>query len=234
MSRCLLDCFPVEILHTIFSYILAHEILLSFSNISPYLDAILLAYSDYRWDFTSILKDDFDLVCQRIRPDQVTSLVLTDGDDTPGQSKLFLSRFQMEQFTRLRSLTMLDVQRDSLETIYLSFNKLDGLCSISLNISSTTDPFCTDYYLYLDDPMSRLNRLPLELIPISRLRHLKITSRIADDFENIFKTGLNLQSLDIYLNHFPSNVESYAQLTHLTRFVLQMDSEYICMFSTSI
>ncbi|CAF1117819.1 unnamed protein product [Rotaria sordida] len=88
----------------------AHEILFTFSYISDYVNEVLLSYLDYRLDFKSIQKSDFDLVCHRIRPDQVVSLTISDDIDTPGQSELFLSHFQIEQFTRLQSFTLIQIE----------------------------------------------------------------------------------------------------------------------------
>lgn len=235
MSQCLLDWFPVEILHTIFSYLLAHEILLSFSNVTPHLDAILLSYSDYRCDFTSILKHYFDLVCHRIRPDQVTSLALSDEEHTPGQSKLFLSRFRMEQFARLRSLKFVDVQNDSLEIIFRSLNKLNGLRMLSVDISPNRDDLSTiDYSLFPFWWTSYKDSITCKPIPISRLQHLKIGHRILDDFEYIFKSGSNLQSLHVDVVNTRFDIDAYEPLTKITRFVLEMNCKYTSIFSTSI
>ncbi|CAF5026359.1 unnamed protein product, partial [Rotaria socialis] len=55
----------------------------SFSGVSPFIDAALITYSDYRIDFTSILKSHFDFIYRHIQPDQVVCLKLSDEDDTP-------------------------------------------------------------------------------------------------------------------------------------------------------
>lgn len=96
---CFFDLLPVELLHSIFIYFSAQDILYSFLNASDRLNAILPAYPSYRLNLKSITKVDFDLICSHIKPDPVLSLTLSDADDTPGESELFFSHFHIEQFT---------------------------------------------------------------------------------------------------------------------------------------
>ncbi|CAF4618956.1 unnamed protein product [Rotaria socialis] len=125
MDRCLLDILPVEIFDIIFEYFWAHEILASFHNVSPYLDAVLYSYSSYQVNFASILKPHFDHVCHTLRPNQIISLILSDDADTPRQSQIFLSHFQIKSFTRIRSLTLDRVERKSLLIILSHINKMN-------------------------------------------------------------------------------------------------------------
>ncbi|CAF1516287.1 unnamed protein product, partial [Adineta steineri] len=80
---CLFDRLPAELLHYLFTFFGKHEILLSFSDISDHVNAVLLADAAYQLDFRSIQKDYFDLIYNRIRPEQVISLILSDESDTP-------------------------------------------------------------------------------------------------------------------------------------------------------
>ncbi len=52
-------------------------------------------YAAYRMDFKSIRRADFNFVCRRIRPEQVISLILSDDNDTLGQTELFLVSFSI-------------------------------------------------------------------------------------------------------------------------------------------
>ena len=127
------DYIPVELLHSLFDYFLAHELLHSFCYVSDYVDGVLRSYSKYRWNFRSIGKCNFDLVCNYSRPEQVISLVLADDKDTPGLSRLFLSRFRIEQFIQLRALTLISLDLD-VSTLILSYlNQLPHLRSLSIN-----------------------------------------------------------------------------------------------------
>ncbi|CAF1076733.1 unnamed protein product [Adineta steineri] len=118
---CFFDRLPAEILHDLFAYFWSHEIIFTFSNISDHVDAVLLAYNTYQLNFRSIQKDHFDLICKRIRSEQIISLVLSDENDTPAQSELFFSRLQIEQFTQLQTLTLINIEGESLKWIFPNF-----------------------------------------------------------------------------------------------------------------
>jgi hypothetical protein len=133
MPVCHLDFFPVELLYIIFDHLWAHEIFYSFLSISDYLDSIMLSYNRYSLNFQSILKKHFDLVCRHIQPHQVISLTLSDSDDTPGQTQLFLSFFSMNQFTRLRALTLVEIDDES-RSLFIDLHELESLISLELEL----------------------------------------------------------------------------------------------------
>ena len=95
---------PCGITANFIYFFLTHEILLTFSGVSDYIDAILLSYSAYRLDFRSIQRVHFYLICHRIHPEQVITLTLSDDDDKPGRSELFLSRFRIEQLVTVKNV----------------------------------------------------------------------------------------------------------------------------------
>jgi hypothetical protein len=147
MAHCLLDILPVELLHALFSYFLAHEILLTFASVSPYIDAILVSYTNYRVDFKSILKTHFDLVCRTITADQIISLTLSGLDDTPKQCQLFFTHFRIEHFSRLRSLRLINIDKQLMKNIVNFIDKLNRYCQIEntsysamLNIAESVPP----------------------------------------------------------------------------------------------
>ena len=74
---CIFDQLPVELLEILFSYFMGHEVVLIFSDISDYINAVLRSYSTYRIDFQSIRKSQFEFICHRIQPEQVISLSLS-------------------------------------------------------------------------------------------------------------------------------------------------------------
>jgi hypothetical protein len=154
------DLLSVKLLHTLFTYFLAHEILFSFAGVSDHVDTILLSYFAHRLDLKSIRRVDFDFLLHRIRPEQVISLTLSDDVDTPGQTELFLSRFRIEQFTHLRSLTLINIEFESLEAIFSNMDKLKQLKVLS----------------FTDHTITQLNRLDfsdgtnLAKTPLTNLR----------------------------------------------------------------
>ncbi|CAF4854352.1 unnamed protein product, partial [Rotaria sp. Silwood2] len=134
--RCFFDLLPAELLHILFNYFSGHEILISFYGLSDYMNAILQSYSAYKLNFKSISRYNFDLICRNIRPEQVISLILCDSDDTSGESELFFSYFQIEQFIRLQSLTLIIIEFKSLDFIFYNLSKLNQLRSFSFDAST--------------------------------------------------------------------------------------------------
>ncbi|CAF4553603.1 unnamed protein product [Rotaria sp. Silwood2] len=178
----------------IFSYFLAHEILLSFSNTSDHIDSILLSYALYKINFKYISKSHFDLVCRQIRPSQVITLILSDADDTPGQYALFLSHFSIEQFIQLQLLMLIDIELDSLDSILSNLHSLRRLHSFTYdfkaikmhspnqidNSSNWIDRLNSSLSKVVIRIMSQMKRLSLsnfKILPtmsLPCLRHLKM------------------------------------------------------------
>ena len=187
-----LDLLPVELLHILFTYFLAHEILLTFSDVSDYINAVLLTYSAYRLDLRSIRKSDFDLVRRNILPEQVIALTLSDDNDTPDQSELFFSYFQIEEFTQLRSLTLIKIEFNSIKSIFSNLHRLHRLRFLSFNVdiirhrypawnddysneSNQLKAFLMNTYTRVLPQLSRVRlngSTDLTSIPLLRLRHL--------------------------------------------------------------
>ncbi|UJR18203.1 hypothetical protein I4U23_005104 [Adineta vaga] len=71
------------------------------------------------------------IILKCIRSEQVITLILSDDYDTPGQSQLFFSRFQIQQFTQLQALTLINIEFQSLKWIFPNLNKLNFLRSFT-------------------------------------------------------------------------------------------------------
>jgi len=256
MTRyCLLDVLPVEILHVLFTYFLAHEILLTFSDVSDYIDGVILAYPTWQLNFQSIRKDHFDLICHRIQPWKVISLILSDDIDTPGQSELFFRRFRIEQFSHLRSLTLVKIEFESLQNIFSDLDKLDQLISLSFEVYSITHkylPSCSSMgiqsrqlHKILLEPYKRVlprltrlcvsNVLDLRCIPLLQLRHLKLASCTQDELKNIIQHAPVLESLDVGFELEHQNVKITLASSQITRLRLKIVGEYfhVCHNSNS-
>lgn len=145
----ILDLLPTEILYTIFDYFWSHEILYSFMNISDYINNILLSYRNYHVNFKSILKGEFDLICHHIKPNQIKSLVLSDSNETPGQSKAFLSLFPIEQFIYLHAISLFEIENDS-RSFFFNIHQLKYLISFETDTLSN---------LWMIETIPRLKRL---------------------------------------------------------------------------
>ncbi len=203
-QRFVFDVLPVEVLYSIFDYLWTHDILYSFYNISVYLDSIISNYSNYHVNFQSILKRHFDRICRHIRPDQITSLVLSDSDDTPGQSHAFLSLFPIHQFTRLRALTLVEIDNAS-QPLF------SNLCQVRSLISFETD---TMSHLRFLEAVPQLKRLVvnkysedyydhesfLSSITFSHIRTLTLPYCSYSQLRQILSRALKLTSLTISLS----------------------------------
>ncbi|CAF0952592.1 unnamed protein product [Rotaria sordida] len=97
---------PVELLYRILEYLDVQTILLSLRKVCTKFYTITENFDRYKLDLSSSTKHDFHLICHLIHPESVMSIIVSDGEKTPGQIKLFFSLFQIQQFIRLRSLTL--------------------------------------------------------------------------------------------------------------------------------
>jgi len=123
---CYIDILPVEMIEMIFCYLSGVDILRAFLSISDYIDRIIYSYDNYVLNLKDISKRDFNLICKHIRPIKVISLRLFDGIFTPGLINLFLHKFQLEEFIRLRSLHLY-----SINSIELMSNIVDKISKLN-------------------------------------------------------------------------------------------------------
>ena len=159
-SSCLLRL-PVEILHHILDYIDVFTITLSLANVCEHLRAIVQSYNRYELDFSSICKSNFDRIVRLIEPETVLSLILSDENRTPGQIRLFFSSFEMSQFTRLVSLSLLGIAEHEL-TSMLSSDLPRTLRSLNITWRETHRPTPQTLEL-LSVVLIRLNLQQLQL-----------------------------------------------------------------------
>ncbi|CAF1040568.1 unnamed protein product [Adineta steineri] len=239
------DRLPVDLLYDIFDYFLAHDILLSFSNVSDRVDGVLRTYSFYRFDFKSISKDNFDLICRHIKPDQVISLVLSDASATPGQSELFLSRISIKQFTRLQSLTLYCIENETLELILLDLNKLDQLRSFHINSVTTKSPLrIYDYSPLINQVTPLLSKTLSQVLPklhrlnigqkfiatrtplLVNLRSLALAQSTINELQMILIQTPHLRSLDVCLEGDTSNIELLDTPSQLKWLILTINGNY--------
>jgi hypothetical protein len=239
-NSCLFDQLPVELLHTLFNYFSASELLFTFHNVNDYVNTTLVSYPDYHFNLKFISKVHFHYLCCYVRPEQVISLTLSDGDDTPGQSEAFFSCFRMEQFTRLRSLTLIEIEFNSLESVFANLHKLDQLRALSFDnqsiryqYSPQDRPVPYDLRNVNMRVLSRLNRLHLNngtmltYTSFPHLRHLKLEECSDDELETIFQHALQLESLSVCLNVRGSNFELIIPPNQLTRLSLEIKSKCV-------
>ncbi|CAF2577764.1 unnamed protein product [Rotaria sp. Silwood2] len=239
MARiCLFDLLPIELLQMIFSYFLAHEIFLSFIDVSDYVNATLLSYAAYQLDLKLIEKSQLNSFFYCIRPEQIISLTLSHDNDTSHLSIYFLSIFRLEQFIRLRSITFIDIKYELIESIFNNLHKLSQLRSLSFdieNIKYKYEIFNIDFPAKLNQLNSFLFSVFVQILPhlkrvhlnngdllksisLPHLHHLKLKKCSLNQLEAIFQHTPQLKSLDVCLrfeNQFSQIVLSSVQLIRL-------------------
>lgn len=181
MSTPCLYSLPVEVLHRIIDYVDSETIFLSFRTVCKYFYTIINTYNQYKLDFRSITKPAFHHVRHFIQPENVISLIISDQYKTPGQTKLFLSLFDINKFTRLRSINL--IQTDSSDLIiYLKHLITCSLVSLSIDRGRymSTIPIFETQQLFIQCP----------------IRHLALTqNRISQEFLDIFLSSPFLETL---------------------------------------
>jgi hypothetical protein len=227
VNYCLLDLFPVEMFDIIFDYLSTIDIIRGFLNINPYINNIILNYNFYKINFESILKTEFDLICNNINSNKIKYLKLSDGNDTPNQSNLFLSLFKIEEFSlNLNNLSLIDINDQSIEIITNNFDKLNNLSSLTIINNQSR---CSSM---LKNILPQLNRLNISsedlfqnLIQMNKLKYLIISNRCSfNQFQMLINHCPNLISLNISLQREHGQNISGTN-SNLTRLILNMSSK---------
>jgi hypothetical protein len=131
MNTPALYTLPTELLHRILD-VLNNETILSFGYVCKRFRTIINTYNRYNLNFQSISKPYFHAICHLIHPGNIISLTLSNDNKTPDQIKYFLSFFQLEQFIRLRSLTLIQIEENQFNTIFQSKTIISSLHSLSI------------------------------------------------------------------------------------------------------
>ncbi|CAF4708014.1 unnamed protein product, partial [Rotaria socialis] len=205
-----------------------------------YINAVLLRYPITRVNLKLCLPYHVDFICRHIKPDQILSLTLSDDIDRSGQSELFFSYFHIEQFTQLRSLTLINLESNFFEIIISNLNNLHRLRSFSLVTTEYYRSIDKDYRLRFvamknllsnacTNFLSQLTQLTLfniqemTLKPFARLRHLKISECSTKELSRICSELSILKSLDVCLQGDSITMLDISQLSALTQLRLKMD-----------
>ena len=230
-----LNDLPVELFHYLLGYFSAREILYTFTRLTSYIDAILKTFMKYRVDFNKISRRDFDLICRCITPDQIIALTVSNDEYTPGLIGLFLSRFRINQFTRLRALKLIDIGPDFSKTIIRQMIELKHLRAFyffSSNQNESTDdvaqfnPSLFHTYAPLLTQLYQLrlsNGDLLESIQFPYLRHLILEQCTVDLMKHISSVAPQLYSLDTSFSLYTLPMELIYPLPKLNRLILRIE-----------
>jgi len=228
-----LDELPVEILYKILDELDVSTIFISLYHVCKRFDKILSSYNKYHLNFKNISLTNFNLICSRIHPEQVTELTLSDDDDNLGIIELFLSKFSFHTFTRLHSLTLIQINNEEfLNQILISIadrNSLVNLSSIKIiNVDETYGDLFIEVIMtvltkpslrqvYFDLSYSRTTTNPLPWIEQCSIKQLTFRGICTVNF--VRNTLICVPTLEIFkvddfdfdeeidLNHIPTHQE---------------------------
>ena len=108
---------PVELFHRIFDNLDVETILFSIRPVCRLFQSVVKTYDRFILHFKLISKSNFNILCRLINPKNVISLTLSNDEETSDQIDLFISLVHLRQVTRLRSLTLLNVDIFQLDFI---------------------------------------------------------------------------------------------------------------------
>ncbi|CAF2050701.1 unnamed protein product [Rotaria magnacalcarata] len=139
-----LDNLPVELVYHLLDRLDTDTIFTSLYNVCPRLNSIIHQYDKLELKLISISMSHFHHICSLIRPEQIRSLTLSDGNDNVGLVRIFLKKFRMESFKRLHSLTLVNINHNEyMIKIFLSMT--DQLRKLSiLNSNEIYNDTCID------------------------------------------------------------------------------------------
>jgi len=133
MSLLTLDNLPTELLYHLVDYLDLITILYSFRYVCKRFQTIVNSFDGYKLDLRSISRADFQKLCHCLSCEKISSISLSNDNHTPKQISNFLSYFSFNQFTRLQSLSLFQINEDNLFTILIHIPR-DLLHSLTIHI----------------------------------------------------------------------------------------------------
>jgi hypothetical protein len=200
---------PVEILHRIFSELDGTTVFLSVRKVCRQLRQATKTHHQYKLNLTSLSKPDFDQLSTFIHPEYVTSLTVSDGEMTPGQIAVFRLVFDVDLFTRLRSLTLLEIDQWNLG-IFLEHARRCFLSSLNIRtrFSSRPDNFLLDHLsaiinqptlLHLELLGAQASNLidKVQLLIQCKLQHISLENYEGKRMLKILQCASDLETLEL-------------------------------------
>lgn len=196
------DVLPVEVIHRILDCLDIETIFRSLYGVCRRINYTLGTYNRYRLNLKSISKHDFHLICRLIPHQQVVALTLSDGKDTPGQTGLFLSRFNIKDFVRLSSLTLDNIDDVDLRKL-MSTISLKSLKYLSIDCPKgcRTETHHLLKSLLVGHSLQRLSLGSRSLCKIltqnnvTNLKHLTLNACRLSQIEEILSLSTSLETL---------------------------------------
>ena len=125
---------PVEVFHRIFDFLETHTIFRSLRCTCKQLYGSIHTYDRFELNFTSISRSHFQHVFNLIYPENIISLTVPIGyNNQSDKIDFLLSSFDNGQFTRLRSLTLLEISDLEVDRLLQHISALP-LVSLSIHL----------------------------------------------------------------------------------------------------
>ena len=219
-SKMQFECLANELLLDLFKYLDVIQLFRAFHGLNNRFDELLLTRLQvYNLDFRFVPKYDFENFCQQYLSsiiNQITNLHLSDNEETPNLSKLFLSRgFTLNRFIHLKALSLYCIQSfDTFNELiiqckylpYLTHLKMikclfnyhenDGQCLINniWKLSKLT-------HCIFDQIVLRKMRFTGIVVKSSSIKYLTLEKVTCDfqDLFHLFEYTSNLQRISINL-----------------------------------
>ncbi|CAF1267157.1 unnamed protein product [Rotaria sp. Silwood1] len=209
---------PIELIHRIFDHIDTETIIFAIRRVCKQLYSIVNIYDRYELDFRYMFRSDLSLIAHIINPENVTSLILSNAIHTSDQIDLFISQFHIEQFIRLHSLTLINVEKELDQ-----FQKHIMQCP--LRKFSIVLPF---------DDIMNLQTLLSSIISNSHLRELEFTasSWLLDEIQ--WPIECQLEHLTIFHHCSWDTIKLVLSHLHHLRTLVMKDVKLYDLHKTSI
>jgi hypothetical protein len=184
---------PVELLHRVFDNLDAETIIFSIRPLSRLFRSVVNTYDRYVLDLKLISKSNSYVLCRLIHPKNVISFILSNDKEISNQIDFFILIVHLQQFTQLRSLTLLYIEEFQLNIILKRVN-LNLLISFSFSIRKYDDKCKQTTSSLLSSVLAQLTlrKLEIEIKPVRmheiswtancRIQHLTINNGISIDY----------------------------------------------------
>lgn len=213
-SQTTIDELPVEIIYRILDELDIDTIFSSLYHTSKRFNKILSTYDNYHLNLRAISLRNFDSICSRIRPEQVTKLTLSDDENSPGLIASFLSKFSMNDFVRLRSLILIEINNEEImNRILIPIADHTSLMNFtSIKIINTDEAYDDDFIetimlvltkpslreVYFDLSYCRATSNPLPWLQECSIKHMTFKGNCSVSFvRNVFVHAPQLETFKV-------------------------------------
>jgi hypothetical protein len=109
---------PVELLYGIFDHFDILIILRSLRFVCKKLYAVVATYDRYKLNIASMSMSDLIFISHRILPESIISLTVYSKYTNTNQLEWFQSIFNIRRFTRLHSLTLINIRDNDVQNFF--------------------------------------------------------------------------------------------------------------------